>query len=138
MSAPHPSQIWWSAAELAEAAMPDMPATKRGVNVLIERGGWKAQSAHARKRAGRGGGWEFHWQLLPLRARQRLLREAAIAQERAPARSAQTDDDRAARHAAFEALPEAAKAEARFRLRVVQAVMASTRSGLTRSQAVTQ
>lgn len=37
MSALAPAQIWWTAAEIAEAGLPDLPATKRRVNAMAER-----------------------------------------------------------------------------------------------------
>ncbi len=60
---------WLSAAELAAEALPQMPATKAGVLQYAEREGWAESLAYARKRAGRGGGLEFHIALLPTSAR---------------------------------------------------------------------
>lgn len=60
---------WLTAQEIAEERLPQMPATKRGVNDIAEREGWNADAFAARRRAGRGGGMEYHIRLLPTVAR---------------------------------------------------------------------
>lgn len=60
---------WLSAQEIAEERLPQMPSTKRGVNDLVEREGWNEDAFAARRRAGRGGGMEYHIRLLPTVAR---------------------------------------------------------------------
>lgn len=125
-----PDQIWWSAAELAEAGLPDLPTTKRRVNALADRCGWAAQKGLARRREGRGGGWEYHWTLLPRRAQQHLL-TLAVAR---PVEAERMGRDEA--WAYFEALPESVRSKARQRLEVVQLVEALERGGLTRDQSV--
>ena len=67
------SQEWWTAAELAEAALPDLPASARRINILATECGWRECAGRARRRAGKGGGWEYHYSLLPSRAQLRLL-----------------------------------------------------------------
>ena len=54
-----PTQSWWTAAEIAAAGLADMPATRQGVDLLAKRLGWRADPAHARRRQGKGGGWEY-------------------------------------------------------------------------------
>lgn len=56
-----PDRIWWSASEIAAAALPDLPATQQGLEQLAKRELWRARPDHARRRKGRGGGWEYHW-----------------------------------------------------------------------------
>ena len=74
-----PSQEWWTAEEIAAAALPDMPASKRGVNMLADRLSWREVGPFAaRRRSSRGGGWEYHWQLFPDRAKRQLLQAAAV------------------------------------------------------------
>ena len=62
------TQEYFSAAELADIAqdrgITTFPATKRGANLWIRAKGWDA-SHLCRKRAGRGGGLEYHFTLLP-------------------------------------------------------------------------
>ncbi len=60
---------WLSAQEIADEHLPQMPTTKQGVNAAAERAGWNADPFNARKRAGRGGGMEYHIRLLPTVAR---------------------------------------------------------------------
>lgn len=58
---------WLSAKDLAALALPGLPATERGWRDHAEREGW-LDSGKARPRAGRGGGIEFHIDLLPATA----------------------------------------------------------------------
>lgn len=113
-----PQQEWWTASELAASGLPDLPETRQGVELHIKRLDWRAHPQFARRRAGRGGGWEYHWKLLPSRAQAALLRNAAAPEtETVPARMERGDA-----WAWFDALPEPVKAEARGRLRVIQLV----------------
>jgi transposase InsO family protein len=82
------SKVWWTALEIAEAALPEMPETKRGVNIIADREQWRTKLAKdgtplTRERKGYGGGWEYHISLLPEAARVELAlraqREAAEA-----------------------------------------------------------
>jgi putative transposase len=66
MSELHPDRQWWTAPQIAEAGLPDMPATRQGVEQLIKRDQWRAKGVElARRRVGKGGGWEYNWRLLP-------------------------------------------------------------------------
>jgi putative transposase len=117
MTALSPAHAWWTPAEIAAAGLPDMPATRQGVDALIERDGWRAQPGMAQRRSGKGGGWEYSWRLFPSRAQRKLLQAVAkpeVAEK--PTRDAQW--------AWFEGLPEAVKAKARQRLAILQAVEA--------------
>lgn len=118
-----PTRIWWSASELAEAGLPDMPGTRQNVERWVKRIGLRAQGEFARRRTGRGGGWEYHWKALPVRAQRKLLSEA-----RAPADPQAPDRDEV--WAWFEGLPAHAQDKARVRLRIIQSVEAlEARSG---------
>lgn len=112
-----PDREWWTAEEIAAAALPDLPATKRGVNLQAERAVWRGNPAFARRREGRGGGWEYSWRLFPSRAQRKLLSDVAapVAAER-PAR------DEA--WAWFDGLPQAVKDKAQARLLIIQKVEA--------------
>lgn len=59
---------WLSAREVAEEQLPDMPASERGVQKLAQAETWDLNPALARPRAGRGGGMEYNFRLLPLLA----------------------------------------------------------------------
>ena len=56
---------WLSAQNLASLALPGLPATERGWRDYAEREGWLARKDKVRARQGRGGGLEFHIDLLP-------------------------------------------------------------------------
>ncbi len=107
---------WWTADELAEAGLPDLPTTKRRVNSLAERLGWRGNPHFARRRAGRGGGWEYHWKLFPQRARVALLKASS------PVVTEPDGMDRGEVWAWFDDLPQHVKDEARTRLHIVQQV----------------
>ncbi len=59
---------WLSTAELADLALPGLPATQRGWNEYAEREGWLSLSSKVRQRRARGGGLEYHVSLLPAEA----------------------------------------------------------------------
>ena len=128
-------QDWWTAAEIADAALPDLPTTRQGVEQIIKRDGWRAHPDLARKRAGRGGGWEYSSKLFPARA-QRALTEAVMGASAAtPSAPAKLGRDEA--WAYYEALPSSDKAEAARRLAIVQAVDALVGGAISRQLAVT-
>lgn len=56
---------WMTAREIADAGLPDLPTTKRGVALMASSEGWDENPAYARKREGKGGGFEYHVRLLP-------------------------------------------------------------------------
>ncbi|MCR5855959.1 DNA-binding protein [Mesorhizobium sp. J428] len=72
---------WLTPSEIAAEALPDLPATKRGVQLFAERYGWLDHPALARPRKGRegGGGTEFHIHQLPTLARIEYCRRHQIA-----------------------------------------------------------
>lgn len=81
---------WITAAELAAEQLPEFPASKSQINRWAT-----AHGVKTRKRAGRGGGREFHWTELPREAREEYLRRYGIACEEAegsaPAKAACKD-----------------------------------------------
>lgn len=62
-------KVWLSASEIAALTLPGLPSTKRKINAMAERLGWNHRSDFARPRVGRGGGFEYHFHLLPSAAR---------------------------------------------------------------------
>lgn len=121
MSRITPEKEWWTAAEIAAARLPDFPTTRQNVEATAKRLAWRSDAGHARRRAGRGGGWEYHWKLFPASARQKLLSEIARPAEAAP-RSERTPRDEA--WSWFEGLPAKVQDEARRRLAILQKVEA--------------
>lgn len=117
MTALVPAQEWWSPAEIAAAALPDLPGTARGVAARIDEQDWRAKAGLARRRAGKGGGWEYSWRLFPARAQRKLLTAAA-----APAEPERMGRD--AQWAWFDGLPQAVKDKAARRLAAIARVEA--------------
>ena len=126
-TAPH--KLWWTAQELAEAALPDMPNTRQGLDAHVKKGGWRGHPQFARRRTGRGGGWEYFWKLLPSRAQVALLR----ADDAAPVADQRPNRDEAWTY--YDALPEKAKKKALTRLAILRKVE-SLSDALTKDGAV--
>lgn len=110
---------WLTAAEIAQLALPDLPATKRGVALKAATEGWDCHPAFARARKGRGGGYEYNIRLLPTLAQvaycQRTMtvgaandsvseESAAPAERKLTARGLEERDARLAVVTAYEAL----------------------------------
>ncbi|MDP2258102.1 MAG: DNA-binding domain-containing protein, partial [Caulobacter sp.] len=128
-------QAWFSAAELAEKALPGLPATKRGVQMLADREGWARRADDegrplARTRKGRGGGTEYHLSLLSGAAQARL---AADAMPRARAER----PDRDSMWMRHDRAPDGMKAEARRRLAVIDEIERFVQAGLGKEKALT-
>ncbi|MBX9358310.1 hypothetical protein K5M33_16435, partial [Chromobacterium vaccinii] len=107
---------WFTIPELAAHKLPGLPQTRRGIDFLAQNSGWKHIEGKARKAERRGGGWEYHIDLLPQSARTRLL----------VVHSAPANDDRdaeaekkAALWTRFEALSADVKAECEKRLEIL-------------------
>ncbi|WP_299440245.1 Mu transposase C-terminal domain-containing protein [uncultured Rhodospira sp.] len=71
---------WYTAAELAELALPDMPGTERAVQIKARREEWPY-----RPRQGRGGGREYPVSALPETTRAALARRELAAEAPPPA-----------------------------------------------------
>ncbi len=63
---------WFTALEFADFQLPDIPLTESAIIRFAKRSDWQSTSL-ARKRSGRGGGWEYHIDLLPDAARKLLI-----------------------------------------------------------------
>lgn len=132
-------QEWFTAAELAELALPGLPGTKRGVQDVAAREGWAnrmddAGDALARPRRARGGGTEYHLTVLPVSARTRLLGRLSLT-PKAPTRPNGPVDSRESAWSRYERLPATLKAEAKARLEVIQRVEKLMAAGLGKSAA---
>jgi putative transposase len=136
---------WMSAAQMAELALPDFPATESGIIRRAKRDGWQRPDREWtqanplgiwRKRDKKqGGGVEYHYSLLPAREQAKLLQAAAI-----PAAPPTTDAKRSLSAAEmwtwFDRQPDKAKDKARKRLAVLDAVEAMVRNGVIKEHAV--
>lgn len=123
---------WFSAAELADLHLPDLPTTKRNVNAMAARENWQRPEwfgTHWRRRAGHGGGIEYHMAVLPRWAQVKLAIDGKHADAAAPV--SQSDQ-----WAWFEGLPEKKRAAARERVEALDAIAALVRAGVQTVMAV--
>ncbi|QBF31536.1 transposase domain-containing protein [Thalassococcus sp. S3] len=127
MSDLEPERVWWTASQIAEAKLPDLPTTKRRINDLAERERWNNDPELSRRRQGKGGGWEYHWKLLPIRAQLKLL-DAAKSTARAQATAEVWH--------LFEQAPDRDRETARTRLEILQKVEMFQQAGFTKVIAV--
>jgi transposase InsO family protein len=140
-----PFKLWFSAAELAALGLPGVGDKPRRVQELAETKGWAFQvdsagAPLARRRAGRGGGMEYHRSLLPASALTALVRKGLMAPQ------ASTDvvelvtrpgaSDRSQLWAWYERQSDAVKAEARRRAEILDAAELLVRAGLSRTAAI--
>lgn len=129
---------WYTPAEIEGLKLPGMPGTLRGVNALAARLGWKtrrnlAGAPLARRRKGRGGGWEYHVTVLPQEAQLRLAatQAKAAAPDNGPAEKGTAEI-----WAWFERRSDRVKDQARKRLRILDQVENLVRGGLQKNSAV--
>lgn len=132
---------WFTAVDLADLRLPGLPSTKRGVNLQADAEGWADARTMdgkplARRKAGRGRGFEYHLNVLPGSARAAFLSRQAEAVETSDAKTSK-GTDRAALWARFECLGARGKAHARSRLEVLQQVEQLIEGGSTKTAAVT-
>ena len=126
------AQEWFTAAELAALKLPGLATTKAGVLLIAKREGWvtyrdASGAAASRKRAGRGGGLEYHASLLPEAARKALSAAKPAKAELA---------DRESTLLRYERLPQGLKDEAARRLSIIQRVEQLQRAGMTKTGAI--
>ncbi len=131
------SADWYSAAELAELALPGLPADKRSIARRAQEERWSARAGAdgellVRARRGRGGGIEFHHTLLPAPARVELARRGLIVD------SAESDTTAPADHGWqwFAQQTDRVRGVAIERLGVVNAIELLEQSGVTRTAAI--
>ncbi|MCX9146591.1 transposase domain-containing protein [Erythrobacter sp. WG] len=132
---PSEADTWFTAAELADLALPGLPADKRGINRRADAERWHSRLGPdnrllVRTRKGRGGGVEFHASLLPGEARIELARRGMI--RTAPAEPA----TQSTAWSWYDSQSAGVKAEAERRLEVVAEIQLLTEAGTTKSAAV--
>lgn len=134
-------KAWWTAAELALQTLPGLPTTKRKINEAAQHQGWAERVSAggqklARVRKGRGGGVEYHYSVLPVQAVAALAARGLVV-EASPADAARAAPvTKEGAWAAFDGLPEARKATARFRLDVLREIDALRQAGHSATGAV--
>ena len=129
---------WFTALELAELRLPGLPTTKRKINERAAEETWALRTDAkgaplARPRQARGGGIEYHLDVLPVATRTAIvgIGVAAVADvSEVPASQAQQ------LWRWFEGAGTRIQEEARRRLDAVQLVERFERAGLTRSASV--
>ncbi|PKP93168.1 MAG: hypothetical protein CVT77_06455 [Alphaproteobacteria bacterium HGW-Alphaproteobacteria-16] len=129
---------WFTAAELADLRLPGLPRAKRKVNDLAAAEAWSIRTGPngekmVRPRKGRGGGWEYHIDVLPVTARAALLKLGVGAVAHV-APKPETHADGLWRW--LEGQSDKTKEEARRRLKVLQLVASYEQLGLNRSASV--
>jgi transposase InsO family protein len=129
-------KAWFTAQELALQTLPGLPTTKRKVNEVAAQQGWAERSSAtgeklARPRAGRGGGVEYHYSVLPTPAVAALVARGEVI-----TRTEIVAVPRSEAWAAYDALPDAKKATAAFRLEVLREIEALRRTGHSEMGAV--
>lgn len=106
---------WYTIPELASYQLPDMPQSQRGIDAMAKARGWRAVEGMARPAARRGGGWEYHFRLLPKTAQAKLL----LVQSQPDAERAEVKARREALWARFEILSDEQKAICEARLKAL-------------------
>ncbi len=132
---PMESDAWFTASELEELGLPGLPGDKRSINRRAATERWTSRVGAdnrllVRKRAGRGGGVEFHASLLPGEARIELARRGII-RTRPAEPTAQTTA-----WSWYDEQSASVKQEAERRLAVAAEVHLLTEAGTTKSAAV--
>jgi len=132
---------WFSPSDLAELRLPGMPETRSAIAALADAQGWRLPASEFpvnpngvwRKRAGRGGGFEYRPDVLPLSARAKLVYEATT---KAP-KSATTPSDAEIqeRWTWYDRLPERKKQKAGAAVSALRAVRELERAGTSRTTA---
>ncbi|ARR54771.1 hypothetical protein HY78_15670 [Rhizorhabdus wittichii DC-6] len=133
-----PTLEWLSASELAEFGLPGIPRNKRQVADLATAERWAIRKGDhglplTRKRAGRGGGLEYHVSLLPTEARNALATKLALSAMPEAANDAPQVDqawDWYGRQS------ESVKAEAARRLAIIRDIERSMEGGATKTNAI--
>ncbi|QDH35827.1 transposase domain-containing protein [Porphyrobacter sp. YT40] len=133
---PDLSREWFTAAELETLGLAGLPGDKRSINRRAQAERWASRLSADRKllvraRAGRGGGNEYHFSLLPAEAQADLARRGfACAQPKAEPNAS------AAAWEWFDAQKASVKAEAQQRLAIVTEIGMSCAAGVTKTAAV--
>lgn len=126
---------WFSAAELADLALPGLPANKRMINRRARDERWATRigpddALLMRARNARGGGYEFHMALLPSEAQIELARRGIAPMPEQHIGVQQTDWQW------YEAQSRKTKKEAERRAKIVAEIELLVRSGSTKSAAI--
>ena len=130
---------WFSAADLAEMALPGLPGDKRSIARRAKDERWYSKADAdggllVRPRRGHGGGHEFHASLLPPAAQLELARRGLIAK---PQTSENRSEDRHGWRW-FEQQTAKVREVAQFRLDIVSEIEVLVAAGATKTAAVAE
>lgn len=125
---------WYTPAELAGLALPGMPTTERAIRDKADT--WRVDGQYHpsnpqgtwRKRQGRGGGYEYHYSLLPSDAQVKLVTTQAPKEAKRPAPTKKAMSTPEAWDY-FARQPDRKKEKANHRLKVLDAVEALKLAG---------
>ena len=75
-------RAWFTLGELADMGLPGLPQTRTGMAQLAKRHSWASATDPdgrplCRRHKGRGGGYEYHYRVLPLRAQLHMALETS-------------------------------------------------------------
>ena len=131
---------WFSPAELAEMQLPDMPRTHSAIVRRAKSECWQSRqnalgAPLARRRQGKGGGWEYHYTVLPMHTQLKLTHDAARLEKKVEVKSPADRPRGSELWAAYDSLPDGAKKTAAWRLTVLEEIDALTRGGWLKNAA---
>lgn len=134
-------KLWFTANELAELQLSGLPRRKRDINRVAEAEGWAIATDDqgvplARRRSGRGGGFEYHFTLLPAAARADLARLGMVSADCPIVDTGECEGDAANLWRWLGRQPETIVAEAQRRAALIARVDLFKAGGMSRSQAV--
>lgn len=121
---------WFTSAELAEAKLPGLATSRKGIDNFIAQSGVRS-TVKARQRIGVGGGYEYHYTILPNTAQAKLV----FLHTEAPADNRRSKTSKLLWQR-FEALSNAHKAICKTRLEVLLEVESLRASNIAMKQAV--
>ena len=139
---------WYSPAELAELKLPGMPKTRAAISALADMQNWRKPELEYpynmqgvwRKRQGKGGGFEYRSDVLPLYARTRLILintkiklKGSKETRKMPAEI--SNEEIEARWAWFDKLPDRKKDKAKECLEILNALRELEIAGTGRTKA---
>ena len=131
--------VWFTAAELAEMHLSGLSGAKRKINALADEQNWAVACGPngeplARRRNGRGGGYEYHASLLPAAARADLARRGHQVEQ--VGQDGEGCDGDSALWNWYGQQSDAVKAEARRRIAILDRVATFIEAGMSASTAV--
>ena len=92
---------WKTPQEWAILKLKGLASTKQGIIFVAKREGWQALGdGFARKRAGRGGGWEYHLNCLPKAAQDDFMKREEVKTKSAALQNTEQKDAKIVERAA--------------------------------------